>query len=283
MDKDFCIFILSHGRADRVITLDTIKKAGNTYPVYIIIDNEDKTANEYYKRYGKDRVIMFDKIAMSKKFDEADNFDNRKSIVYARNACFDIAEKLGYKYFLQLDDDYTEFKFRINGNSEFPKDRFLIRSRFNQVISHTLSFYKNTKSVTSIAFSQGGDWMGGESNFKRVKRKAMNTFFCSTERRFQFLGRINEDVNTYTKMQSIGMLFLTTFLIQIDQLQTQSNQGGMTDIYLDGGTYIKSFYSVIFHPSSVSVRLMGRANRRLHHHVNWNNTVPKIINPGLKK
>ena len=29
------------------------------------------------------------------------------------------------------------------------------------------------------------------------------------------------------------------------QKETQSNSGGLTDIYLELGTYVKSFYSVI--------------------------------------
>lgn len=52
---------------------------------------------------------MFDKPKIAKTFDEADNFDDRRAIVYARNACFQIARKLGYKYFIELDDDYDVF------------------------------------------------------------------------------------------------------------------------------------------------------------------------------
>ena len=29
-----------------------------------------------------------------------------RAIVYARNACFDLAKDLGITYFIQLDDDY---------------------------------------------------------------------------------------------------------------------------------------------------------------------------------
>lgn len=38
-------------------------------------------------------------------------------------------------------------------------------------------------------------------------------------------------------------------------------------------------------PSSVKVGLMGNHSetKRLHHVINWNNTVPKIINENLKK
>ena len=76
-----------------------------------MIDNEDKAAAEYYARYKN--VVMFDKPKIAKTFDEADNFDDRRAIVYARNACFQIARKLGYKYFIELDDDYDVFFFYL--------------------------------------------------------------------------------------------------------------------------------------------------------------------------
>ena len=85
MNKDFAVFILTHGRPDNVVTYNTIKNQGYTGKVYIIIDNEDKTAKKYYENY-KDKVIMFNKKEISKTFDEADNFEDRRSIVYARNA-----------------------------------------------------------------------------------------------------------------------------------------------------------------------------------------------------
>ena len=56
---------------------------------------------------------MFDKLEISKEFDTYDNFSDRRTIVYARNACFKIAKKLGYRYFLQCDDDYESFEYRF--------------------------------------------------------------------------------------------------------------------------------------------------------------------------
>lgn len=66
-------------------------------------------------------------------------------------------------------------------------------------------------------------------------------------------------------------------------MQTQSNAGGMTSIYLDGGTYIKSFYTIICSPNCAKIRTMGRTNRRLHHSINWKTAVPVIIDEKHKK
>ena len=285
VNKDFAIFILTHARPDNVITYNTLINSGYTGRIYIIIDNEDESAKQYFNNFGKENVIVFDKLKISKTFDEADNFNDRHSIVYARNACFDIANKLGITYFMQLDDDYTEFIFRINSKGEVPSGHFKIKTKLDNILEALLDFYIKS-NADSLAIAQGGDFIGGKGNSfydYKLRRKCMNTFICSTNKPFKFVGRINEDVNTYTSVASIGKLFLTTPLVSINQKQTQSNSGGMTDIYLDNGTYIKSFYSVIFSPSSVKIGLMGDKNLRLHHKVKWNNAIPKIISEDIKK
>ena len=84
MRDDFAVFILSHGRADKIKTLHSLEKGNYTGKTFIVIDNEDETAEEYYKLYGE-RVIMFDKLEIAKRFDTGDNFNERRTIVYARN------------------------------------------------------------------------------------------------------------------------------------------------------------------------------------------------------
>ena len=111
----------------------------------------------------------------------------------------------------------------------------------------------------------------------------MNTFICSTERPFQFIGRINEDVNTYVSMQAKGLVFMSINQVTINQQTTQKSTGGMTELYLDSGTYVKSFYSVISQPSSLKIKLMGPVYPRLHHLVKWNHTAPMILSEEHKK
>ena len=279
--NNFCVFILSHGRADNIKTLKALESANYTGDWYIVIDNEDDTAEEYYKRYG-DKVIMFDKLEMSKEFDTYDNFSDRRTIVYARNACFKIAKKLGYRYFLQCDDDYESFEYR------FEKEKKLMTKPcldFNKLCEMMLEFLNNTNAQT-VCLAQGGDFIGGleGGNWKKgILRKVMNSFFCDVERPFQFVGRINEDVNTYTTLGFRGVLMLTVTRVMLTQTTTQTNANGMTQIYLDGGTYLKSFYSVISCPSAVKISLMGDKNKRLHHKIYWNNCVPKIISEEYKR
>lgn len=289
MRDDFCAFILTHGRPDRVKTYDTLLKAGYTGKIYIVIDDEDKTEPEYRKRYG-DKVLQFGKAEIAKTFDEGDNFDDRRAIIYARNACWELARQVGCRYFIQLDDDYQSFSIRHNSRNEYCT--IPINFSIDRIFEAMLSFYISTPSAT-VAISQGGDhigWSGGSdgngNTIPRLRRKAMNTFICSTDRPFQFFGRINEDVNTYTTKGRCGALFLTATQAKVNQTATQSNAGGMTETYRDGGTYIKSFYSVMYCPSGVKVGEMGdprSPHYRLHHKINWNRVAPRILRETHRK
>lgn len=278
---DFAVFILTHGRPDTIHTLDTLTRGNYTGKWYLVIDNEDKQAERYYEKYGKERVIMFDKLAISKTFDTADLSQERRAIVYARNACFQIAKDLNLKYFVEFDDDYTSIGIR------YPKDGKLSQlscENLDEIFELMVDFLLETDALT-VCMSQGGDHMGGLTGRwkKSILRKAMNSFFCRADRPFQFLGRVNEDVNTYTLLGSQGQLMMTITDLMLNQMQTQSNSGGMTDLYLDGGTYLKSFYTVLYMPSAVTVQPMGTSHKRLHHKVNWKHCVPLILDERYKK
>ena len=99
MNRKFAVFILSHGRADNIITLKALQKGNYTGKVYIIVDDEDEQLNEYKRLHG-DKVVVFSKEKMDGTFDIGDNQNDRRVVVYARNKCHDIAKDLGLDYFL---------------------------------------------------------------------------------------------------------------------------------------------------------------------------------------
>lgn len=281
MNSDFCVFILTHGRPDNVKTYKSLNRSGYTGKVFLVVDDEDDTYEKYLANFP-DQVIQFGKLEIAKKFDTGDNFDERRTIIYARNACFEIAEKLGFKYFIELDDDYDTFAYKFGTDNIYHQRNIL---NLDKVFEALLTYYKGINALT-IAMAQNGDFIGGgEGELGKAittKRKAMNTFICSTDRPFKFVGRINEDVNTYTNLGSRGFLLLTIGYVSISQTATQKNKGGMTDVYLDSGTFLKSFYSVMYSPSSVKISIMGAKHERIHHKISWNNTTPKIIDEKYK-
>lgn len=283
--SDFAVFIITHGRADNVITDRTLRGGGYTGPIYYVIDNEDKQGDQYRAKYG-DLVKVFDKQAYADMVDEGDNFNDRRTTTHARNACFDLAAKIGVSRFLVLDDDYTKFEYRTNGNQEYPDKMSVVHTTLDGVFASCLKFLEST-TAKSICLAQGGDFLGGSEGGMAIKptlrRKVMNSFFCLTDRRFWFRSRLNKDVNTYLNLGFVGNLFFTIPLISLIQEQTQASSGGMSETYLESGTFVKSFTSVMYAPHSVKVSTMGQTNRRLHHRVNWKTAVPQIVSESMRK
>jgi len=282
LPNTFCVFILTHGRPDNVITLRTLEKCGYTGRLYLVVDNEDNTVDRYLANFGADRVIVFDKKAEADACDEGNNFDERRTITMARNACFGIARRLGVTHFVELDDDYTDFRYKL----EETGNHLAIVKTLDALFVCLLWFYSES-GATSIAFAQNGDFLGGFDNgsgiYRFSKRKCMNTFFCSTDRPFRFVGAMNEDVNTYTTLGNRGHLFLTIPFAAINQKATQSQSGGITAMYQRFGTYCKAFTTVMMMPSAVRVSMMSCNNPRIHHLVDWGRCVPCIVPEKYRK
>lgn len=281
--SDFAVLILTYGRADRVTTLKALERGGYTGRTFLVCSTDDSQLSAYQERYPE-QVITFSKDDYRGKFDIGDNFRDDRVVVFARNAAWDIAEKLGIEYFLVLDDDYTDFRFKFTGQL-IMRDR-IIHKNLDLILDAVLRYYKSIPAL-SIALAQGGDFIGGTESTSgksiRTKRKIMNTFFCSTKRRFQFIGRINEDTNTYVYLGTIGKLVFQTNQLAINQVQTQANKGGLTEFYLDTGTYIKSFYTVMISPSCTKVYMMGDNYKRLHHKIDWKSATPVILSEQWRK
>lgn len=282
-NKEFATFILTYGRAEKVHTYETLKKYNYTGDLFFVCSEDDSQVDRYKELYGE-KVIVFNKEDYKDKFDIGDNFNDDRVVVFARNAVFDIARELGYEYFLVLDDDYTEFRYTRDDKQQYvTKLRRVLN--LDRMFKELLEYYKKTNAKT-LCIAQGGDFIGGEGSSvfkKKLSRKAMNFFICSVNRPFQFVGRINEDVNTYVRFGTTGDLFLTICDYRLQQLDTQSNTGGLTEFYLDGGTYVKSFYTVLFSPSCTRINLMGNKYKRLHHVIRWNNATPVILEEKYKK
>ena len=279
--ETFAIFILSHGRPNNMPTVESLERSGYTGKTYVLVDNEDKTVDEYRSRFGSENVIVFDKRAIAAETDSADTGGNYGVVVYARNAACKIARELGLEYHLQLDDDYTAFLHRYTRGDVIHSAQ--IRN-MDAILDAMVKLLEDTGALT-VAMSQGGDHIGGVygSINKGLLRKAMNSFVIRSDRPVKFRGRLNEDVNAYVVDGSRGLLYLTATALQLNQVQTQSSTGGMSEAYLTSGTYLKSFYTVIMAPSCVTIGTMGRTDRRFHHSIRWDNAVPKIISGRYRK
>lgn len=276
MRNDFVALILSHGRSKNVRTYKTLRSQGYTGEIRILVDNEDEHLADYRKNFC-DELIVFDKTEAKKDCDLGDNFEGRGTPLFARNQCHKIVKQLGFRYFIELDDDYSSFSFKFDGNLRY-KERKI--SDLDSVLMALVSFLEHTPT-DCICMAQGGDFIGGaEGRFGRsvfLSRKIMNTFICDVERPFKFYGRFNDDVNAYVVGDMQGKRFFTFNMACVHQEKTQKSTGGLTESYRKYGTYVKSFYTVMFAPTCAFVKDMGCTDRRIHHAIKYDTCAPKIL------
>lgn len=278
--NNFAVFIISYRRPDRVFTYKALRKQGYSGEIYIVVGSDDDSIEEYRERF-KDKVIVFNKDDYEIDLMDNEYFDRRTGS-FARVALYDIVKRLGYRYFLILDDDYEGFYFMCDSKGRF---RHLKVKNLDRLFKSFLDFYRSCESVSYLSFAQMGDFIGGKGTFDkfvfgkrgRMVRKSMNVFFADVKRPVLWVGRLNEDVNTYLYWGMKGKVFLTNFLVAVLQKLTQSNPGGMSETYKKRGTYWKSFSSVMINPSAVRVSIMGVVEKRVHHNVLWEYAVPYIL------
>lgn len=293
----FAIFILSHGRANKVKTVNALKYGNYSGKWFILLDDEDEQIPEYKRLFGDEHIVIFSKAEYANEFDIMDNFGGNKVITYARNAVNHIARDMGLSYFWELEDDYI-LVYRPEIGKHLPSIRI---HRLDDIIELFLNFLDDT-NVKTVAFAQNGEMIGGvngQNHRTPIKRKAMNSFFFKTDNLpdspgDQFIGRMNDDVNWYTTAGRTGQLIFQTSVCCVCQPATQQNSGGISDVYKSFGTYVKSFYSVMLRPDCTKIYVLSsggtsstgnkyKKDARIHHYIDWEYCVPKIISSKYKK
>jgi len=287
MNSDaFCIFILTHKRASDILTLRTLnEKVGIYSNIYLLVSDDDDDLDIYKSKYGN-MVITFSKDDVSKYTDTGSSPSIKQTPLYARNIVHEKAKNLGFNKFIVLDDDYYEFSIRYNVNDVLDRYKISDKETFYYVANLFFSYFDADERIKAVCFAQSGDMIGGAGGSMArniLQRKAMNTFFCMTDRPFKFVGALNDDVSTYTTLSSRGDIFLTNTLCTIQQRSTQQASGGLTETYLKYNTYNKSMFTVIMGPSFAKISAMLTSTPRIHHTILKNNVYPKIISYKYKK
>lgn len=155
--SEYIVFILSHGRAKKVDTYKTLRDQGYTGRIGIVIDDEDEQGDAYRKKFGTENVFEFNKAEVAKRFDEVIKGD-RRTVVYARNACFDIAKRIGVKYFIELDDDYTYFSYTFDPELEW------CRKREKKRYTTSMQFSRRCGTSTSKSMRLRLRWLKAETS-----------------------------------------------------------------------------------------------------------------------
>lgn len=225
MRNDFAVFIITHGRAEKQLSYESIRRCGYTGKIYLVIDDMDEQAEKYKTLYG-DEVIIFEKEKYWLCTDTANNQKVMSVCVYARNACFDIAEKLGLRFFCVLDDDITGFGFKmlVGGKLTSMKAR-----KLDTVLQDLIGIIEKT-DVKSLGMCAEGWFAGGAQN--EIVRAGLKDAICSvfihaTCKRIEYVGTTFEDIVTHMLERQKGAAMFSVSNIYYTSKPVGSNEGGV--------------------------------------------------------
>jgi len=273
------IYIISKGRP-QCKTANILKKINYPGQWFIVCGNNDKTIFKYQKKWGKNKVLIFDWYKEVKECDLLDNFGVKKmpsGAVPARNATKKISQKRGELRHWQFDDDYFGF-YRFN--YKFKKNFLITDGKELEKNLFQIALFGYKCNLNNVGFSIAHETLP-QVIFDISKRVFNAHNLPSDDKLFiKWRGRMNDDlINALDVWQKGGIEFSFKFL-SLNLMPTQKEKGGLTDLYQSEGTVRKTAYAILINPNAVKLTIRFG---RYHHLVNWQKVVPKIISEKYAK
>lgn len=225
---DFAVFILSHNRAGNVATLLTLRKAGYTGKVFIVVDDEDTMLSEYKRIYGE-QTIVFCKEEWKMKTDTITNEKDFSSPVFARNFISWYATEKGYECYFMLDDDIKAFHIRYIKCGKL-KSKPLKNA--DTYFSCLIKLLNTNKHIMCVGTGNGGSYIGGASG-RYSKGLHIGDFsqVALFRGKREFKGAFNEDANISLLEGQKGNITIVDLNVSHSSPKRKSNSGGLKEDY----------------------------------------------------
>lgn len=272
------VYIISKGRP-QCKTAQTLEKMEYPGEWFIVCGNNDETLPEYQDAWGE-HVLVFDWYDEVTRTDTLDNFgfdEMASGACPVRNATARISRERGELRHWQFDDDYTQFK---HVNPELTKNVNFKSGREFESWLLALAEFGHRAGLKNIGFPPGSEAYPNRG--KTFGSRVFNAHnMPSTEELFEpWVSRMNDDTINAINVYRHGGREMSLRCMNMLMPPTQSEKGGLSDIYKLEGTVRKSAYPVLVAP--VAAQLVVRFGR-YHHKVNWGKLVPKVLNEKYEK
>lgn len=267
------IYIISKGRP-QCRTARTLEKINYPGEWFIVCGTNDETVDEYRKNWGNDKILMFNWEEEVKHTDLMDNLGVEKypsGAAPVRNAAMMLSHKRGEIRHWQLDDDYPQF---VKFNQTEKRNLSIKDGKILQFELGKIAYFGYKAGLENVGFQPTSNTFP-EDAFLYSKRVFNGHNLPSDPEKFvKWRARMNDDtVNAIDVIKNGGYEISFNYL-GMSTLKTQTEKGGLTDLYQDSGTVRKTAYAVMASPLSVS--LVIKFNR-YHHQNNWRKVSPKLI------
>lgn len=266
------VYIISKGRP-QCRTAKTLVKMGYPGKWFIVCGTNDEYLDDYKSRWGS-HVLVFDFDAQLEHTDTLDNFGFETKASGAcpvRNATMKISQQRGELRHWQFDDDYNDFH-RISDDLQ-KMQRFNSGREFEDWLFNLAKFgYK--ANLNNVGFPPGSEtYVDNAFTFAGRVFNAHN--MPSTDDLFiPWVGRMNDDTINAINCWRRGGYEMSIRAMNMTMPNTQSEGGGLSEMYIADGTVRKSAYPVLVAPNAAKLVIKFG---RYHHKIDWSKLRPKLI------
>lgn len=248
------IYICTHGRPDKQITLKALRDAGYTGKIILVLDDEDETISGYYDNLDMcDDFVFFKKQSIIDTTNTTSSPPNRKTILYAKNACEIDAEKRGLDVFAICDDDIPGFRYRYVEDGSCKS--LTITHNMDKVIQSYMEYLLDS-DITATSFGMAQFYFSGENCFSpetMLKWRVPYTFvFRNAKHTVDWVSDYGEDITTAIECANQGKFMMASPFVQMNLSPMGVGEGGMVELHKD--TFRLAEYGHVWHPTSEQIK-----------------------------
>ena len=274
-----CILILSHERP-QCVSADYIKN-NSKYPWYIVLDNSDTMINEYINKFGAEHIIIYDKQIILNDADAVVRDKKPTSALYSRIAIELIGTR--YDYFVMMDDDLTDFKFRyVNGESL--GTQHFAEGDFDKVLDAFINYLSVSPKLLWLCFGINSTYVNGvkvfSDEFISTQRLGYQVFIRKATEQIDWVSIIYQDLIASITYAQRGYVNLTLPQVTYSAYEMGGKvDGGLSDYYRSTSTLYRSMFCYVTHPDCV--KIIERKKKYVPSTIK-ENAFPKIISERYK-
>ncbi len=276
------VYIKTHGRPGKQLTYNTLREAGYTGDIVLVIDNEDECGVGYLEFVKHDDRLwlhIFDKQKLVDEIDSGTNIPKRDVNLYAWVACERFAEQDGNDFFIMADDDITRFRYR------YLEDGHLKSIPITQNLDRVFEHIQNYMECSNIAAASTGIpqmYFSKELDENLWKyRVAYQFVFRNPKFDMNWVSEYEEDIITSINMSKEGKYVTCLPMIQHDAVALGKSDGGMKSMYDENNSrFSLAEYGHIFNPSC---EIMNFYKGKWITNIKRDNAFQKLVSSSRKK
>lgn len=272
----YAVFICTHGRPNRQSTLQALREAGYLGMIFLVLDDEDDTAQGYVK-YENDhtKILVFNKQEWIDRSETGIPEDIRSTVLYAKNFCEHMASDIfNLDAYILADDDLLKFYYPIADME--------IKYCMQDVIYHIVE-YLLTCNICMLGFmaKPKSKYMSILKYVVGEDRLPYHFMVRNCRHRVNWRSFIGQDLIGNLDASIRGRYIFNIHLVQYTFTPNTSISGGMKSTYELVSDYTRTICIFKYYPSSVEMSECGDCGFEIAYR--RNNMCPMLVSSRYKK